>query len=164
MSTLIPNENCWIGFSEDMPADDVDLVPTAAEVAAAVELTDFIISLTANATGNTVPTPKLKSLFESSIPGTSTAQFTAEMYRDSVQADDLAWNSLPRNQAGVFYISRFGGTGAELMPIASDHVETWPVVVTSRSASPMSSNTAQTFTLTCSVPQEPNEDAVIAGP
>jgi hypothetical protein len=161
MSTLIPNENCWIGFSEDMPADDVDLIPLAAEVAAAVELTDFIISLTANATGNTVPTPKLKSLFESSIPGTSTAQFTAEVYRDSVRADDVAWNTLPRNKGGVFYISRFGGTGPELMPIATDHVESWPVVVTSRSASPMSSNTAQTFTLTCSVPQEPNEDAIV---
>ena len=34
MTTLIPNENCWIGFSEDMPAA-TDLVPTAAEVAAA---------------------------------------------------------------------------------------------------------------------------------
>jgi hypothetical protein len=162
MSTLIPNENCWIGFSEDMPAADDTLIPLAAEVAAAIELTDFIISLTANATGNTVPTPKLKSLFESSIPGTSTAQFTAEMYRDSVKEDDLAWNTLPRNQAGVFYIARFGGTGADLLPIATDEVEVWPVVVTSRSASPMSSNTAQTFTLTCSVPQEPNEAATIA--
>jgi hypothetical protein len=161
MSTLIPNENCFIAFSEDMPAG-ANLVPTAAEVAAAVVLTDFIISLTANATGNTVPTPKLSSLFEPSIPGTSTAQFTAEMYRDSVKADDLAWNTLPRNTAGVFYIARFGGTGANLLPIAADHVETWPVRVTSRAGSAMSSNTAQTFTLTCSVPQEPNEDATIA--
>ena len=161
MSTLIPNENCWIGFSEDMPAA-ADLEPTAAEVAAATELTDFIISLTASATGNTVPTPKLKSLFEPSIPGTSTAQFTAEMYRDSVSANDTAWNLLPRNTPGVFYISRFGGTGANLLPIATNIVEVWPVRVTSRAASAMSSNTAQTFTLTCSVPQEPNEAAVVS--
>ncbi len=161
MSTLIPNENCFIAFSEDMPAG-LNLVPTAAEVAAAIVLTDYIISLTANATGNTVPTPKLSSLFEPSIPGTSTAQFTAEMYRDSVAADDLAWNTLPRNQAGVFYIARFGGTGADLLPIATDEVEVWPVRVTSRAGSAMSSNTAQTFTLTCSVPQEPNEAATIA--
>jgi hypothetical protein len=161
MSTLIPNENCFIAFSDVMPAA-ADLVPTAAEVAAADELTEFIISLTANSTGNVVPTPKLSSLFEPSIPGTSTAAFTAEMYRDSVQADDIAWNMLPRNAGGVFYIARFGGTGANLLPIAADHVEVWPVRVTSRSASAMSSNTAQTFTLTCSVPEEPNEDAVIA--
>jgi len=161
MSTLIPNENCYIAFSEDMPAAPT-LVPTAAEVAAATVLTDFIISLTANATGNTVPTPKLSSLFEPSIPGTSTAQFTAEMYRDSVHADDIAWNLLPRNTSGVFYIARFGGTGPDLLPIATDHVESWPVRITSRAASAMTSNTAQTFTLTCSVPQEPNEDATIA--
>lgn len=161
MSTLIPNENCWIGFSEDMPAA-ATLVPTAAEVAAATELTDFIISLTASSQGNTVPTPKLKSLFEPSIPGTSTAQFTAEMYRDSVIAEDVAWNTLPRNTAGVFYIARFGGTGTDLLPIATDTVEVWPVRVTSRAPSAMSSNTAQTFTLTCSVPVEPNEAAVIS--
>lgn len=160
MSTLIPNENCWVGFSDVMPAD-ADLEPTAAEVAAADELTEFLISLTANSQGNTVPTPKLSSLFEPSIPGTSTAQFSAEMYRDSDTAEDKAWNMLPRNTGGVFYIARFGGTGANLLPISGDTVETWPVRVTSRSASAMSSNTAQTFTLTCSVPVEPNEAAVV---
>jgi len=162
MSTLIPNENCWIGFSETMPADDVTLIPLASEVAAATELTDFVISITAAAQGNAVPTPRLKSLFETSIPGTSSAQFTAEMYRDSVKTDDTAWNMLPANTAGVFYISRFGGTGAGKLPVATDTVEVWPVRVSSRAGSAMSSNTAQTFTLTCSIPQKPNEDAVIA--
>lgn len=161
MSTLIPNENCWIGFSTAMPAASTTLVPIAAEITAATELTDFIISLTANSQGNAVPTPKLKTMFETSIPGTSTATFSAEMYRDSVSANDTAWNMLPRNTSGVFYISRFGGTGAGLKPIATDKVEVWPVRVISRAGSAMSSNTAQTFTLTCSVPQEPNENATV---
>lgn len=161
MSTLIPNENTWIGFSEDMPAS-LTLVPTAAEVAAATELTEYLVSLTASSQGNTVPIPNLKSLFEPSIPGTSTATFTAEMYRDEVRLNDVAWNLLPRNTSGVFYIARFGGTGADLLPIATDHIEVWPVRVTSRAASALTSNTAQTFTLTCAVPQEPNEDATIA--
>lgn len=160
MSTLIPNENCWIAFSPDPPAA-VDLVPTASEVADAEVITDFIISLTASSQGNTVPTPRLSSLFETTIPGTSTATFSAEMYRDSVKANDKAWNLLPKDTAGVFYISRFGGTGGDLLPVATDEVEVWPVRVTSRTASAMSSNTAQTFTLTCSVPQEPNEEAVV---
>lgn len=162
MSTLIPNENSWIGFSSTMPADTVTLVPTAAEVAAATELTLFIISLTASSQGNTVPIPNLKSLFEPSIPGTSTAQFTAEMYRDSVPANDTAWTTLPRNTVGVFYIARFGGTGTDLLPIATDVVEVWPVRITSRAPSAMTSNTAQTFTLTAAVPQEPNEAATVA--
>lgn len=161
MSTLIPNENCWIGFATAQPASAL-LIPSAAEVSAATELTDFIISLTANSQGNAVPTPKLSSLFEPSIPGTSTAQFTAEMYRDSIRLQDVAWNILPRNASGVFYIARFGGTGAGKKPVVTDHVEVWPVRVTSRAASAMTSNTAQTFTLTCSVPREPNEDATVS--
>jgi hypothetical protein len=160
MSTLIPNENCWIGFAVAMPVATT-LIPTAAEVLAAIELTDFIISITANASGNVIPTPKLKSLFETSIPGTSTASFTAEMYRDSVGADDIAWNDLARGTKGCFYISRFGGLGVGKLPILADAVEVWPVIVTSRAASAMSSNTAQTFTLTCSVPVKPNEHAII---
>lgn len=161
MATLIPNENCWIGFSTTMPAA-ATLVPTVAEVAAATNITDFIIQITASSQGNTVPTPKLSSLFETSIPGTSSAQFSAELYRDSIKASDIAWNLLPRNTKGVFYISRFGGKGAKLLPIATDTVEVWPVIVTSRAASTMASNTAQTFSLTCSVPVPPNEAAVLA--
>lgn len=160
MSTLIPNENCWIGFSPDMPAA-ASLAPSVAELTAATELTDFTISLTAASQGNAVPTPRLKSMFETSIPGTSSAQFTAEMYRDEDDTLDIAWNLLPRNTAGVFYISRFGGSGPEKRPVAGEKVEVWPVRVTSRAASAMSSNTAQTFTLTCSNPVEPNEDATV---
>lgn len=158
MSTLIPNENCYIAFSETVPTDLA--APTAAQVAAAIDLTDFVISLTAAAQGNAVPTPRLKRLFETSIPGTSTAQFTAEMYRDN--EEDLAWDTLPRDTNGVFYISRFGGTGAENLPVATDPVEVWPVRIVSRAGGAMSSNTAQTFTLTASVPEEPVEDAVVA--
>jgi hypothetical protein len=157
MSTLIPNENCWIGFSETMPAS-ATLVPTLVELAAAVDMTDFIISLTASSTGNTVPVPSLKSLFEKTIPGTSTATFTAEMYRDSIKAEDIAWDTLPRDTTGCFFIARFQAG----VPVAADTIEAWPIKVTSRTASAMSSNTAQTFTLTCSVPEVPNEAALIA--
>ena len=160
MSTLIPNENCWIGFSTAMPAA-ASLQPTVAEISACVELTEFFISLTANATGNTVPTPKLSTLFEPSIPGTSTAQFSGELYRDSDPDEDIAWNTLPRDTQGIFYISRFGGSGTGRKPVAADVVEAWPVRVTTRAGSAMTSNTAQTFSLTCSVPKEPNEDAVV---
>jgi hypothetical protein len=160
MSTLIPNENCHISFSTTMPASGT-LAPTAAEVAASTELTDFIININASSTGNVVPTPKLKSAFETSIPGTTTATFTSEMYRDSVSANDTAWTMLAKGTAGVFYISRFGGTGTGKLPIAADKVEVWPVRVSSRTASALASNTAQTFTLTCSVPVVPNENATV---
>ena len=159
MSKIIPNENSWIGFLPGTAIVDID-APTAANIVAAVNLTPYLVSITASSTGNTVPTPSLDTLFETSVPGTTGAQFSADFYRDD--EDDLAWETLPRGTKGYFLISRFGGTGTGRRPIATEELEVWPVVVTSRAAGALTSNTAQTFTVTCSVPEEPAEDAIVA--
>ena len=137
------------------------LVPTSAEIGNAVDLTGFVISITAQTTGNTVPTPTLKTKFETSIQGTYGASLTADFYRDD--ASDTAWASLPRNTKGFIIISRFGGRSATVpgLPISGDIVEVWPIIVVARSASGMSSNTAEMFTMTCSIPTPPNESAVV---
>jgi hypothetical protein len=160
MSRIVPNENTWVGFSETVPTNLA--APTTAQITAAEDLTCFVVSINASSQGNTVPTPSICSLFETSIPGTSAAQFSADFYRDDEPDGDIAWDALPRATRGVFYISRFGGGGAAAMPIASDKVEVWPVIVTSRAAASLASNTAQTFTLTCAVSDIPAEDAVVA--
>lgn len=163
MSNIIPNQNSWIGFVPASAGKEFGFTatgaPTAAEINGAVPLTDYIVQITANATGNTVPTPRLSSLFETSVPGTSTASFTADMYRDDT--NDLAWDTLPRNTKGTFVIQRFGGTGADGMPVTGDTTELWPVIVVSRAGSGLQSGQAQTFTLTASVPVEPVEDYVV---
>ena len=158
MARIIPNESSWVGFATTVAA--TTLVPTAAEVAGATELTGFLISINASSQGNTVPTPSLDTLFETTVPGTSQATFTADFYRDN--AADTAWDALPRGTAGFFIISRFGGTGTDNLPEAADEVEVWPVTVTSRTNSNMTSNQVLTFTLTCSVNIEPNEAATVA--
>lgn len=158
MTKIIPNEESFIGFHTTIAS--ATLVPTAAEVGAATNLTPLLISITASSTGNTVPTPTLDTLFETSVPGTTAAQFSADFYRDD--AADTAWNTLVRGTKGYVLISRFNGTGANRRPVAGEKVEVWPVIVTSRSSGALSSNTAQTFTVTCSVPQEPNENATVA--
>lgn len=155
---IIPNESSWIGFTTTRPA--VLAAPTELEIAAATKLTGFVVSITAAAQGNTVPTPNIENLFETSVPGTSTASFTADFYRDDVA--DTAWNTLERGTTGYFIISRFGGTGVNHEPQSLDKCEVWPVRIVSRSASAMASNTAQTFTCTASVPEPPAEDAVCA--
>jgi hypothetical protein len=158
MARIIPNENTWIGFTT---AAITDLsAPTAAQVAACVDLTGFCISLNASSRGNTVPTPAFDSLFETSTAGTSAATFDADFYRDD--EDDTAWETLPRGTRGTFIISRFGGTGTDNLPVADDNVEVWTVMVTSRTMANMSSNTVLTFTASCSVNVEPSEDAVVA--
>jgi hypothetical protein len=161
MSRLIPNERTWIGFG--LACADLE-APTEAEITAAVDLTCLIVSLNASATGNTVPTPAFCSLFETSVPGTSTATFTADFYRDDDPGvdGDAAWKALPRGQRGYFFISRFGGSGPAQIPMTGDDVEVWPVYIVSRAMTNMASNTAMTFTMTGSVPEVPAEDAVVA--
>jgi hypothetical protein len=158
MGRIIPNEQTWVGFASTITATDLE--PTAAEVAAAEDLTPFLMSLNASSQGNQVPTPSFDSLFETSITGTSQATFSADFYRDDT--DDTAWTTLPRGTKGYFIVSRFGGTGTDQMPIATDVVEVWPVEVTSRTAANMQNNAVQTFTVTCAVNIVPNEAAVVA--
>ena len=158
MARLIPNDNTWVGFATTISSST--LVPTAAEVAAAVPLTGYLISLNAASQGNTVPTPAFDSLFETSISGTNQASFTADFYKDD--AVDNAWEALPRGTHGYFVISRFGGAGTKNLPIAADKVEVWPATVTSRTMQNMSNNTVMTFSVTCSIPKEPNENATVS--
>lgn len=156
MSRLIPNENTWVGFG----VDDTDpSTVVLADITGAVNLTPFLISLNASSRGNSVPTPSLDTLFETSISGTVQASFDADFYRDD--DTDTAWNTLPRSTSGIFYVSRFGGSGTNSVPTTGDEVEAWPVIVTSRTMSNMSSNTVLTFSVSCSIPVEPNEAATV---
>ena len=158
MSRIIPNEQSWIGFSAVMPVSLA--APKVSEINAATDITCLTSSVNASSQGNAIPTPQLCTLFETSIAGTSSATFTADFYRDDEA--DTAWEAMTRGKKGVVYISRFGGTGANKKPAVGQKVEVWPVQVTSRTAAPLASNTPQTFSVTCSVPVEPKEDAVVA--
>ena len=155
MARLIPNENTQVFFVPTVASEE--LIPTAAEVNGGTELTEFLITLDASTTGNTVPTPSFASLFETSISGTVTATFTAEFYRDD--ENDTAWTTLPRATRGYFVISRFGFSGAEGAAAATDIVEVWPVLVTARSAMSLTNNEVQRFGIEAAVPEEPNEAA-----
>lgn len=157
MARIIPNENTWIGFTTTRPA--TLSTPTPSEISGATALTGFVVSMNPSAQGNTVPTPNLDSLFETNVPGTIQASFTGDFYRDN--AADTAWTLLPRATVGYFFVSRFGGTGTNQMPLAGDKVEVWPVTVVSRTMAAIASNTVQTFTVTGSVPEEPVENAIV---
>lgn len=81
------------------------------------------------------------------------------MYRDDTT--DTAWTTLPRETKGYFVISRFGGKGTNAAPIVGDKVEVWPVFIVSRSATNLTSNTAQTFQIQASVFEVPNESVAV---
>lgn len=157
MARLIPNENTWVGFATTIA--DIS-APTAAEVAAATDLTGFLASLNATTQGNTVPTPTLDTLFETSISGTVNGQFSADFYRDDTT--DTAWDTLPRGTSGYFVVSRFGGSGVGNLPLAADVVEVWPVRVTARSMNNATSNQVLMFSVQAAIPTEPNENATVS--
>lgn len=157
MARIIPNKQSWIGFVPTIAA--ASLVPTTAELAAAVDLTGFTISINASTTGNTVATPSFDDVFETSIAGTVTATFEADFYRDDTT--DTAWLTLPRGTKGYFVIRRFGNAAGGT-PATGAKVEVWPVIVQTRSAQNMTNNTAQTMSCQCSVFQVPNESVTIA--
>lgn len=157
MARIIPNENTWFGFA---PAVASLTAPTTAEITAAINLTKYLISINASTQGNTVPTPDISTLFETSIAGTVQASFTADFYRDD--DEDLAWTTLPRKTNGFGIISRFGGSGTGGAPDSGDIVEVWPLLIVSRTNGNVSNNTVMTFTVTASVPEEPVEAATVA--
>lgn len=157
MGRVIPNEETWVGFVTSIA--DAGLVPTDTEISGATDLTPFLMSLNASSQGNQVPTPSFDSLFETSISGTSQATFSGDFYRDDVA--DTAWETFPRGTEGYVIVSRFGGSGADQIPIAGDLVEVWPIKVTSRTAGNMQNNAVQTFTVSAAVNIEPNEAATV---
>lgn len=155
MSKLIPNARTFVGFATTLANGATTMVPKLSEVTGAQDLTGYLITLNASSQGNTVPTPDLSTLFETSTLGTTQATFTADFYIDDTNNE--AWDALARGVFGYFLISRM-----EPNPVVGTDIEVWPIIVTSRTAGALSSNTAQTFTLTCSVPKDPIETQVAA--
>lgn len=160
IARLIPNENTEVYFTAAIA--DSDLNPTDDEINVdGVRLTDYLITLDASTSGNTVPTPSFASLFETSISGTVTATFTAEFYRDD--GDDLAWDTLPRATDGYIIVARFGFGGATNDEATdTDECEVWPVRITSRSAMALTNNEVQRFGIEAAIPEEPNEAATVS--
>lgn len=211
MARIIPNNNTFVGF---IPVANFNTTPftgtylkagvsttfdpstwnssygqptlTASDITKAVDITPFVISITAQSTGNTVPTPTLDTLFEGNIPGTVNASFTMDLYRDDatytdgtttnavVSGDlasantgvDYAWAAFKRGQRGYVIISRFNNPatvtqGSNQRPSLNNIVEIYPVIVTAKTAGAITSNTVQTFTVTAAVPFEPAEYALV---
>lgn len=153
MGKFIPNENTWVGFRTTVGSL---AAPTVAEVNGAIDLTAFVTGLNLSAQGNAVPTPSFDTLFETSILGTSQATASMDFYRDDTT--DTAWDTLPRATKGYFIVARYGG----IPNSAGRKVEVWPVTVLSRAVSQEANNSPVAFTVSCAVPVEPAEDAIVA--
>lgn len=158
MTKLIANEQIYVGFATTLTGEPPSAIAVDdGDITGATDLTSYLVTLDSSTRGNVVPTPSLDTTFETSISGTVNATFMAEFYRDDTT--DTAWTTLPRGTQGYFIISRMDPTPSNAN---GSVVEVWPVIVTARSANPLTSNDSQRFTIECSVPSEPDEDVTVA--
>lgn len=140
--------------------------PTVAEINAGIDLTCFMKrdGLNRSQEAALVDVADVCSLFDKTQIGTRSGNVQMTLYRDSVAADDDAWSALPIGTTGFVVIAPFGYTGAGTPPTpqASDRVEVWPIAVSNRSMLAIAANEAQSFTVTFAIPDEPDDDALVA--
>lgn len=134
--------------------------PTVTEIGAGVELTAWLTrdGLTTPQEGSTADAGDVSSRYNKTVSGSYGGQpLVMKFHRDSVAANDDAWDTLPRGTGGYIVINRFGVTIA-----AAAVVEVWPIDVISREMLPIADNETQKFQVTAAVPSEPADDAVVA--
>lgn len=137
--------------------------PTTTEINAGTNLTEFLLrnGLKTPKTGTTIDAADMSSRYNKTGRGSFGGQpVSAVFYRDD-DSDD-AWDLLPPDTEGVLVVLRFGGGGALGAVQAGDAAECWPVEVVSREMMDTADNEMQKFTVTFSVPDDPNDDATVA--
>lgn len=135
--------------------------PTVASITTTGEdVTPFLASLDTPLEGEAAPSPDLSSAFDKTVAGTFGGNVTAEMYREDLAADDLAWPLFIRNATGYLVIRRFGGSTVAIA--VADEVEVWPVRVITRSPAAAERGAVQTFNVSFAALDDPVLDAVVA--
>lgn len=144
--------------------------PTLAEITAGVDLTAFLKrdGLDTPKDGNTASAADVSSPYNKTTTGTFGGDpITLNLYRDSVPAQDTAWSTLvppkgdaPDGTPGFLIVRRFGGSAVAFAE--GQDVEVWPVAVNSRTMDKIAENENQSFTAMLAVPEEPDDEAVVA--
>lgn len=137
--------------------------PTLAEIAGGVDLTPWLLrdGLSRPKDGNTIDVAGADNLYNATDAGTYGGQpWRLSFFRDSDEADDTAWDTLPRGTRGFLIIVPFEGSDATL--VGGERGECAPIIVISRSERDIEQDGAYRFDVTCAIPSEPADDAVVA--
>ena len=138
--------------------------PTAAQLNAGVDLTPFITDGGADfpTSGKTVAADDLSSKFDSVIAGTRGGDMVSlTMHKDTVQANDTAYTTLPPATVGYFAVASrpLATTGTW---VANDEVDLYPIEVVTRNPANLAARGAtQQFTVESAVTAEPLIDYTI---
>jgi hypothetical protein len=161
MARFIPDGFLRLAFVETI-ADRT--APTLSEINAGTEASGFLRAMSTPLEGSIVDISDVLSRFNKTASGTYGGQeVTFEFYRDNVQANDTIWNLLQRGTATHAVICRRGGSGTDGAIDAGDHVDVWKIEVITRNPADYARNEPTGFTVSCAVPEEPDEDVVVVG-
>ena len=148
----------WVpGLAAITDLDD----PTTVQLATGQDVTEFMANLSTPLEGEAAPSADLSSAFDKTVAGTFGGNISAEMYREDLVADDIAWPLFVRNTTGYMVIRRFGGTAVAFAN--GQIVEVWPVRVITRSPADAERGAVQTFTVSFAALDEPVLDATVGG-
>jgi hypothetical protein len=95
---------------------------------------------------NEVTTTSLASTYITSVPGTAGGPITLTLERDSVPANDTAWNLFKAGPSGHL-VAREGQGGATGAWTAGDKVQVYPGKAGRVQPAPSAENTVRTFTV-----------------
>lgn len=161
MARRAPDGESTLVFAPDGTFADPE-APTAVELndAAVILLSPSIIDYDFPESGQTVDTADIGSSFNKTDVGTfggDTA--TINFHRDSVEANDVAWASLPRLTRGFFCERLFGGQGVTFA--ADDIVDVYPGAVSARSMQQRQRNTSIRGMVSIAMTDDPVHDVTI---
>lgn len=136
--------------------------PTLVEITAGTRVTGFLRSMSTPLEGSIVDTPDVSSRFNKTVSGTYGGQEASmEFYRDDTQANDTAWNLLPRGTVIYGIVARRGGTGVDGIIDTGDYVDVWKLEVVTRNPADYARNEPTGFMCSFAVPEEPVEDVTV---
>jgi hypothetical protein len=134
--------------------------PTAAEIAAGTNLTNFVAKdgVAVNTTTNNVDSATIAETFDSQIVGSWGGEIELTMFRDDTA--DTAFTLCVYGTNGYLVIDRFGPSGTA--PVATDKVEVWPAEMHQPVPQNSAANTQQRFMEKFAVTSQPNLSATVA--
>lgn len=133
--------------------------PTTNEIAAGVELTNYVAKdgVAVNINTNNVDSATIAEAFDAQVVGSWGADLQLTMFRDD--AADTAWTTCTYGSNGFVVIDRFNASGTA--PGNGDKVEVWPAEMHQPSPQNSAANTQVRFVESFAVTSEPNLSATV---
>ena len=165
MALFAYDGNVRLGYLVGSDSIDDISAPTLSELGDAVDLSCLLPKdgWQPSNNSNAVDAGKLCQTFDAQVPGTWGGEIAATFFRDSVEADDDAWNLFGDAYGEAGYVVVRYGIGHDVDWEDGQRVEVWPVQNGKAQMNPTATNTNARFGMTFYVPSQPNQQAVIGG-